>query len=248
MVYCERKQMQTNRLVELDIFKGWAIVLMVLFHLCYDLNYFKYIHIDLHHDSFWIFARYVIVTMFLLGVGMSLTIAHTPTIQWHKVRKRIFLLGGASLLISLVTYVVFPHSWVYFGILHFILVASLLGLLFLKHPALSLFSAVGILIGTKMGWLDMHWLFLYLQGPLHLPKYTEDFVPLFPWFAVILLGMAFVTYGYHKTILQNRLFKPTLIHNKILATLGRNALLIYVVHQAVLFGFFYLLGYVSKIV
>jgi len=236
--------MQTNRLIELDIFKGWAIVLMVLFHFCYDLNYFKYIHIDLHHDTFWIVARYVIVSMFLLGVGMSLAIAHTPKIQWHKVRKRILLLGGASLLISFATYVVFPHSWVYFGILHFILLASLLGLLFLKHPAVSLFVACVILLGTQMGWLNLHGLFLYLQGPLHLPKYTEDFVPIFPWFAVVLIGMVSVAYGYHRSILQNIFFKPNLAHNKILATLGRNALRIYLVHQAVLFGLFYLLEYI----
>ena len=236
--------MNKNRFAALDIFKGWAIVLMVLFHLCYDLNYFHYISIDLQHDKFWLLARYIIVTMFLLGVGMSLTLAHTPIIKWDKVRKRIVLLGGASLLISITTYVVFPHSWVYFGILHFILFASLLGLLFLQKPLLSLFLAILILLASTLGWLELHWLFLWLKEPLHLPKYTEDFVPIFPWFAVILFGMSSVSYGYYKTILGNRVFNPTLTHNRVLAKLGRNALVIYLIHQPLLFGFFYLLGYI----
>ncbi len=235
--------MKNNRLIELDIFKGYAIVLMVLFHLCYDLNYFKYISIDLHRDTFWILARYVIVTMFLLGVGMSLAIAHQSHVKWTKVRKRIFLLGGASALISIVTYIVFPQSWVYFGILHFILVASLVGLLFLPYPLFSLFVAFIMLIGSQMGWLNMHWLFLFLQEPLHLPKHTEDLVPFIPWFAVVLIGMALTRYGYHEKVLKNRFFKPTLVHNKTLAVFGRNALMIYLVHQPLFFGLFLLFSF-----
>jgi len=239
--------MPSNRLVELDIFKGWAIILMVFFHLFYDLNYFHYISISLHHDTFWIVTRYIIVVMFLLGVGMSLAIAHTPKIQWDKIRKRIVILGSASLLISIVTYVVFPHSWVYFGILHFIMFASLLGLVFLRYPLVSLFVAMVILLGSAMEWLNMHWLFLWLKEPLDLPKYTEDLVPLFPWFAVILIGMASTYYHYHTMILQNIFFKPSFAHNKILAKLGRNALLIYLIHQPILFGSFYVFLYIKHV-
>ena len=92
--------MPTTRLVGLDIFRGWAILLMVLFHFSYDLNYFKFIHIQMQIDPFWVYARYVIVSMFLLSVGISLALVHRTHIQWHKVYKRTLLLGGASLLVK----------------------------------------------------------------------------------------------------------------------------------------------------
>jgi len=235
--------MKNNRLIELDIFKGYAIVLMVLFHLFYDLNYFKYIHIDLTHDIFWIVARYIIVTMFLLAVGISLAMTHKGKVQWSKVKKRVLILGGASALITLITYIIFPHTWVYFGILHFILLASLFGLLFLPYPLFSLIVGFIMLIGSQMGWLDMHWLFSLLQEPLYLPNHTEDLVPFVPWFAVVLIGIAVTKYGYHEKVLKNRFFKPTLVHNRTLAILGRNALVIYLVHQPIFFGLFLLFSF-----
>jgi len=234
--------MKNNRLIELDIFKGYAIVLMVLFHLFYDLNYFKYISINQNQDVFWRILRYIIVTMFLFSAGISLAMAHKDKIQWYKVKKRLFVLGGASILITLITYVIFPQSWVYFGILHFILVASLVGLFFLPYPLFSLIVALTILIGTQIGWLDMQWLFSLLQKPLYLPHHTEDLVPFVPWFAVVLIGIALTRYGYHEKMLRNRLFIPTFVHNKILAVFGRNALMIYLLHQPVFFGLLFLLS------
>ena len=212
---------------------------MALYHLSYDLNHFEYINIDMNHDMFWIYARYIIVTMFLLSAGMSLVIAHKSHVKWTKVRKRILFLGGASALISIVTYIVFPQTWVYFGILHFILFASLVGLLFLPYPLFSLIVAFIMLMGSQMGWLDMHWLFSFLQEPLHLPRHTEDLVPFVPWFAVVLIAMALTTYGYHEKVLKNRFFRPNLQHNIILSFLGKNALIIYLVHQPIFFGLFF---------
>ena len=231
--------MQTNRIVGLDIFRGWAILLMLLYHFSYDLNHFRIIDIDMDHEPFWVYARYGIVTMFLLSVGISLALTHTPTIQWQKMRKRTLLLGGASLLVSIATYLQFPHTWVYFGILHFILVASWLGLLFLPYPLLALSTALVIFLGSAMGWLHMHGLFSLLQAPLHLPPgYTQDVVRLFPWFGAVLLGIVFVSYNLHTKILQNTFFSPHTSPNKILAFFGRYALVIYLIHQPILFGLF----------
>ncbi len=230
------------RLRELDIFRGWAILLMVIYHFSYDLSYFRIIHIDMDHEPFWVYARYLIVTMFLLSVGMSLALAHTPTIQWKKLRKRTLLLGAASLLISITTYFQFPQTWVYFGILHFILLASWLGLLFIPYPLLALLTALVIFIGSAMGWLHMHGLFYLLQAPLRLPlDYTQDVVRLFPWFGAILLGIVSVSCHIHTKLLKNTFFNPRTSHNKVLAFLGRHTLIIYLTHQPILFGLFSLL-------
>jgi len=233
----QKRKIQHYRLIGLDIFRGWAILLMIVYHFSYDLNHFRIIHINMDHEPFWVYARYVIVTMFLLSVGISLALVHTPMIQWQKIRKRTLLLGGASLLVSLATYIEFPHTWVYFGVLHFILVTSWLGLLFLPYPLLTLLTALFIFLASAMGWLHMHGLFSLLQSPLHLPPtYTEDIVRLFPWFGVVLIGIIFVSYNIHIKLFKNIFFSPSAIPNKILAFSGRHALIIYLLHLPILFG------------
>jgi uncharacterized membrane protein len=226
--------MAQKRLHTLDIFRGWAIILMMVFHFSYDLNYFGYISVRLNHEPFWLLFRFVIVSIFLLSVGISLKLAHRKQIYWHKVKKRTFILLGASLIISLVTYFQFPKTWVYFGILHFIVVASLLALPFLSRPRLALGLAVAILLASTLGYLRFHELFSYLQPLIGLPKHTQDFVPFFPWFAVILLGMSVVHFK-----LENKItFNHQNFFHKLLAFLGRNALVVYLLHSPILFVLF----------
>jgi len=234
--------MQTQRINALDIFRGWAILLMIAYHFGYDLKYFGYISADLDHDTFWVYSRYVIVSMFLLSMGMSLKLAHTPHIKWAKMRKRTLILGGASLLVSLATYLQFPHTWVYFGILHFALVASWAGLLFLPYPRLTLATAIIIFTGSFFGVLHTNGLFSLLQTPLHLPPgYTQDLVRFFPWFGAVLMGMVIVMYHLHIKLFSHAFFHPNPLPNRTVAFLGRHTLIIYLIHQAVLFGIFTLI-------
>ncbi|SFV69885.1 Mlr1315 protein [hydrothermal vent metagenome] len=234
--------MQRKRLFGLDVFKGWAILLMIAYHTVFDLNYFHFISININKDIFWVNFRYLIVSMFLVSVGISMYLVHYPAIHWNKIYKRTLILGSASCLISIATYLVFPHSWVYFGILHFILVASWIGLLFLQHPLLSLMTAISILIGSAMGWLQMHWLFQILKTPLHLPPhYTEDLLQPFPWFAAILIGITLSYYAYPIKIFHYSFFASQNSFNKTLAFLGRHALTLYLIHLPLLFYCFMLI-------
>ena len=45
--------MNTNRVIGLDVIRGLAVFFMVIFHLCFDLDYFKFINIDMIHGIFW---------------------------------------------------------------------------------------------------------------------------------------------------------------------------------------------------
>jgi len=229
--------MAKTRFAELDIFRGWAIVLMIFYHTAYDLSYFKLIDTNLEQETFWIYMRYVIVTMFLVSVGISLVLAHRPKIHWDKMMKRTFILGAASLLVSLATYIQFPNSWVYFGILHFILFASWAALPFLLHPRVAILAIVIILTGAATGWLHMHGLFSLLQKPFHLPLHrTEDVVRFIPWFGAVLSGVVIAYYHYHTRILKNRIFSAKNRFNDIIAFMGRHALLIYLLHLPLIFG------------
>jgi len=231
-----------NRFIGIDIFRGMAIVLMVIFHIFYDLKYFGYVEIDFVHDVFWEWFRYIIVAMFLLTVGMSLKLANDDKINWKGMRKRLFLLGGASLLVSVSTYIQFPQTWVYFGILHFVLVASFLALPFLYIPRIALAISIVIMIGYLLKVLHFKWLFSFLVTPLHLPlDYTEDLVHFFPWFSFVLFGMVFIHYGWHYSVFDTAFFNAKTKAHRLLTFMGRHALMIYLAHLPMLFGIFMLI-------
>ena len=227
-----------QRIDGLDIFRGLAILCMILYHFTYDLNYFRIISIDMNHTSSFLIIRYSIMSMFMLSVGMSLALAHQDTIKWSAMRKRVIQLGIASLLVSIATYVVFPNAWVYFGILHFVLLASLTTLALLKFPKITLLLVILILVGSATKLLHLHALYAILQVPLALPRYSEDLVPLFPWLAVVLVGTLIIHHDLHQKIFTHKIFNINLFINKILKKMGQHSLLIYLIHQPILFGAF----------
>ena len=219
-----------TRVFEADFLRGVAIVLMVIFHLCFDLNYFKYISIDIYSAIEWKVFRAIIVFLFLLIVGVSMFFAYSDGINYKKFKKRIFILLGSSLLITIVTMLTFPKSWIYFGIIHFILVATILGLPFVRYPNISLVVGIIIIIGYFLGFLPVSWIHDMLKPILGLPSRTEDIVKFFPWFGVVLIGIFVGSKKlFYIKITQN------IITNKI-ALFGRHALIIYLIHQPILFG------------
>jgi uncharacterized membrane protein len=225
-----------KRLIGVDVLRGVAIVLMVVFHFCYDLNHFGFINIEIVRGDFWLYFRTLIVTIFLFVVGVSLALAHRDGIDWQKVKSRALILFVASLMVTVATYIIFPRAWVYFGVLHAIWLFSLLGLFFLKRGYLALLLGVGIIVLYKYFGVTMHPLYLLLQAPLSLPRFTVDLVPLFPWFGVVLLGIALVEFRMERVVFDNRLFTSGSEVHKKLALAGRHALAIYLLHQPVLFS------------
>ena len=228
-----------QRYLEVDFIRGIALLLMVVFHLCVDLNYFHYLDIDIRHGLDWRYFRYVILSLFIGTVGISLVLANQEEIDTKKVSIRAGKLFLASIIISIASYVMNPSMWIYFGIIHFILVGSLIGLLFIRQAYLSLVLGLIIIVLFNLELINMHWLFHLLKAPLQLPKYTEDLVQFIPWFALILIGIFIGTKRWF-----NLGLKPSKPVNTVVF-LGRNALIIYLVHQPILFGIFELLKLVK---
>jgi uncharacterized membrane protein len=232
------------RLAGLDIFRGYAILLMVIFHLSFDLNNFHYININILYSQEWKYFRYFIVTIFVFSSGISLKLANQNGINFSKVKRRVLVLGVASLLVTIGSYTQFPTTWIYFGILHFFLFSSLVGLLFLNLPRLSLVLAIVIIVGYNFSFLNMHWIYNILQSPLHLPiAYTQDLVNIIPWLGVFLLGVVFAHYKLYRIVFDNKFFNAKNRVNIFFTLLGKNSLVIYLVHQPLLFGLFFLLKF-----
>lgn len=225
----------TQRLRLIDALRGVAIALMVAFHFCFDMAYLGLAGFDFYNDAFWLNARTFILSSFLLLVGVSLVLANRTEFVFRHYFRRLMLVTGAALLVSLSTWFMFGERMVFFGVLHCIAVASVIGLLFLRAGWLNLLFGV-VLIGLALGyesvWFDVpgrRWIGLMTHKPL-----TEDYVPLLPWFGVVLVGMALGTSLKYlaRRVQQSLDTRPV----NMLAYAGRHSLIIYLLHQPLLFG------------
>ena len=120
----------STRLDSIDVLRGSAIAMMFVYHFCYDLNYYGLAEFDFYHTQGWRWFRNLIVTSFLLIVGISLHLATRRGLKLKAFFRRLTWLLGYAGLVSLGSYMLFTERWIFFGILHFIAAASLIGLLF----------------------------------------------------------------------------------------------------------------------
>lgn len=238
----------SERLHGLDALRGGACCLMLLYHLCFDLNYLGFLQNwglpaqTFNQDAFWLTTRSLIVSLFLVIVGYSLQLNAERNFQgfWQRCGQLL----GCACAVSLGSAIVFPQSWIFFGILHCILLASLIGRPLASYPALCWLLAGAILtlhvlwqsplllannLPQSMPWFDQSaWLWLGLVSE---KPYTEDYVPLVPWLACVLLGMALAHLPNLRPALAKHL--PAV---RPLAWLGRHSLSFYMLHQPVLLG------------
>jgi hypothetical protein len=83
-----------------------------------------------------LFAR-AIAASFLTLAGVGLALAHGDGVRWRAFLRPLGIVAGAALGVTLATWVVFPDTFVFFGILHCIAASSLLALLFSARPSPS---------------------------------------------------------------------------------------------------------------
>jgi len=225
-----------SRIAAFDIARGAALAAMAVYHFTWDLEFFGYLDPGTTAEGGWrLFAR-AIASSFLLLVGISLFLAHSQGIRWRAFLRRLGLVAAAAAAISLATWIAVPGGFIFFGILHQIALASVIGLLFLRLPAPLTLAAAALVVAAPH----------YLRAPLFdhpalwwvglsvVDPPSNDYVPLFPWTGAVLFGIAaarladdFGLLGPLAQMRPGRWAAP-------LRFAGRHSLAVYLVHQPVL--------------
>jgi uncharacterized membrane protein len=224
------------RIPLVDLARGTAVALMISYHFCYDLNYFGLAGFDFYHSPLWRGYRVLILSLFLGIAGVSLHLSSIPTLSWTHFRRRLGRIGACAGLVSVGSYLLFPQRWIYFGVLHFILAASLLALPFLRFPGMILPAAAGLLAAGYFVQLPifdhpaLHWVGLMTHKPA-----TEDYVPVVPWLAAVLIGLA-IGRQLSRPGSPPRwaLSPPRHPAIRLLGAGGRHSLAVYMLHQPIL--------------
>jgi uncharacterized membrane protein len=226
------------RIVGLDALRGVAIVAMAAYHFCFDLRYFGITRSDFEHDPRWLIVRTLILSSFLLIAGISAVLAQRRTLPAARSLRRIAVIAGAALLVSAGSWLMFPRSFIWFGVLHAIALSLLLARPLLGRPWVAATVGIAVIVagatldhpafdGRALGWI----------GFMTTKPVTEDYVPLFPWAGVLFLGIAA---GHALLRTRFAVLGPLARLPTPLRWLGRHSLIVYLVHQPAMIALLWL--------
>jgi uncharacterized membrane protein len=227
-----------TRIRLVDALRGLAIVQMIGFHLVYTLVAFGWVHVVLSRDPPWVAWRTAIVSQFLLIAGASLALRAEFKPAWSDFWRRWREVAAAALAVSFGSWLVLGPRMIWFGILHFIAVALVLGRLLLP---LGLWNAALGILAIAFGLSYASPAFdaapASALGLVTRPPYTEDYVPVFPWLGVVLIGAALgLAWQRRGFPLGRALRRVNESPPRVLSFLGRWPLTVYLAHVPVLAG------------
>jgi len=139
----------------------------------------------------------------------------------------------------------FPRSFIWFGVLHAIAVSLVLARPLAARPWIALGLGIAIVAAGNsiaspafdsraLGWI----------GFVTAKPITEDYVPLFPWTGVMLIGVAA---GHMLARRDFALLAPLARLPVLVQWLGRHSLAVYMVHQPLLLAaLWFAVGGVSR--
>jgi uncharacterized membrane protein len=249
-----------RRIIFIDELRGLCILLMVAYHGAYNLVYIFGLNIPIFHAPLLQnFAQPFVAGVFVAISGIVSRYSKSNI-------KRGMLVLGCGLAITAATYFFMPDMLILFGILHLLGVCMILfGILSygrdtkIRPDHLPAFSGVVILsllfaltYGVPRGYLGFRdtafffrlpeWLYseIWLSplGFLNRGFITVDYFPIIPWvflfFAGTYLGAQFHAGGAPEFFYRSR--------SRFLSATGKHTLIIYLLHQPVIYGVMLLLS------
>ncbi|WP_298565950.1 heparan-alpha-glucosaminide N-acetyltransferase domain-containing protein [uncultured Phascolarctobacterium sp.] len=239
------EQIKKTRYALLDSLRGLLLLEMIVYHYLWDLVYLFEQELPWFHDDLFYWWQQSICWRFIFLSGFCWPLGKRP------VRRALQVLTG-SMLVLVATHVFVPRQAVTFGVLFFL--GSAMLLLTLLERQLSRVRAgwgvavsgalFGITRNINDGYLGFEqWNLLKLPEQLYLNKLTtyvgfteagfasSDYFSLLPWFFLYLAGY----YSWRCCTEQGVLPEIFSWGSRCLSLCGRRSLLVYLLHQPVLY-------------
>lgn len=236
----------SRRIWEIDFLRGLSIILVVGYHLLFDLGAYVGVKRFLGFSTDLSTVAFMVAQHFFAGLFIVLS-GTSSTLTRSNVRRGLRLLV-VSLAVTAVTYIFDPSEAVWFGILQLLAVSILIyGAAFAKARPVTCAAWGVFVLGLSAGLhllkssvtIRFDWL---LPLGIHSPGYSSfDYFPLIPWFGIFLIGAALGKSAYA----PRRSLLPWRLPQTFVNAAGRHSLLIYIAHQPVIMGVLYALGLVK---
>jgi uncharacterized membrane protein len=214
---------KTGRIYELDFLRGIALILMIYFHITYDMKEIFGLPV-VYESGVNYFIGKLSGIIFIFVSGISSTISH------NNIKRGLKLLVIA-MVITAATKLYNPLLTIKFGILHFLAFSILLSPLFLRLNIflLPLLGMGIIFLSHYLTRVAVTFDFLFPLGITTAGFSSSDYYPLIPWFGVFLFGLALGKVLYEK----KKGYIPAKTPETILNRIGRHTLIVYLAHQPV---------------
>ena len=250
------KKVKKDRAFELDFLRGIAIVMMMFMHFSYDVRYefgfdtFEY----LRSAWFWSFIHPIIIVLFVGLSGICCTFSR------NNLKRGLKLLAVAmafTVVTSFITYKIGIECLILFNVLHMLSVSTLVyALVSLIEKKTKIkaeqMSFILVLFGMWVAMTSVHlsmfdcstenMLFYPLGFIIKGEPDVADYMPLIPWMGVFLIGAGLgrMLYKEKKTLFGGAGEKVRAF-TKPLEFLGRHSLIIYLIHQPIIYFVLYLI-------
>lgn len=215
-----KKKPLSNRYLFLDVVRGIAVILMIFYHIIFDLNVLYGIRGIDALKGFWYYEGRISAILFIGISGVSTAILfnkYDPKKAIQKNIKRTIKILFWALCITAITFFIQPDMTIHFGILHFIGLSTLLSMIVLyfvrlfmsrfndtiqsnlENKSLTFQREANVLFSIGLLWLIVsnpllnllpHSYQFFLLGSPPETYSSWDYYPLFPYFGIVLIGLA----------------------------------------------------------
>ncbi|MDO4508453.1 MAG: heparan-alpha-glucosaminide N-acetyltransferase [Lachnospiraceae bacterium] len=242
----------SNRLQRIDEIRGFTLISMIIYHFMWDLRYIADFNISWYGgtaSNIWqksICITFIFISGFCFSFG-------------KKRLKRSLIIFMCGALISAVTFILMPENRVVFGVLTFLGSAGFITIIVdklnkiivskINESTFNLTMLIGMLL-LFISFFNVNFGYIIFPKKTLLPKYlydgyfmtfigfpdpsffSTDYFAILPWIFLYLSG-----YFMQKTIGNKQAVVKYLLNDrfKFISYLGRNSLIIYMVHQPVLY-------------
>jgi uncharacterized membrane protein len=235
---------QSQRFIELDILRGFAILLMITLHFFWDLDYFGILPLNKNFYS----LNIIVPVIFFILVGICQAVNNNKyqnqprKMHFRTIQRGLWILN-LGMLFTLLTAVFLPDRPILFGVLHCIGCCIIFSTILLRFKSTNVILASLIIVsGLALGFFynTENPNMVELAAGIHEPDvatHTIDYFPILPWFGICLLGITLGNILYKDNKRRYPLpdvskYKPT----KIFSWIGQHSLGIYLVHQPIIAG------------
>ena len=236
---------ENRRYGMIDAIRGAAVIHMLLYHLCYDIFCVFGVWEDFYRCVPVVIWELSICTTFIVVSGVSL---HFTRHGW----RRGLIVSLCGVVITAATVLLTPDQAIWFGVLSFLGCAMLITYALRKaldRMAPSAGAAVFFMLFTLCYGIPYGFIGLFTFPLIQLPEvlyrfkwlsvigflskdfHSADYFPILPWIFLFLFG-----YQLWRYLKQKQLDRVFLCRIPVLDFFGRHSLIIYMVHQPILYG------------